>query len=475
MSETILPEKLSQAAEKNPALKWKRRTRKIINRVPQLLRLQKNDPRDFEPLLVSLGPYHHGKTELQSTENFKIKTLEMFASETGKDVYFFYCKVFELVNFARSCYVEGSTDEYDDQSFTQMMLLDACFIINFIVLHHDEDRLEITGVHLGDLVYAVLWRDLLLLENQIPFQVLKKLVFLGYGEDAGQHMLSSFLGVNILGICRQDFKLSSCMDDEQPFHILDAYWLVIVSDQSHQSRSSSAQNIGLLCSKYIGTDPIAHLRKSFKRISSLMSSVSSRKKDGIEEGRDEHQWLKIVKKYIHSYSCVTDLKAKGIQFRPQHGHSIKGMKFKSGYFNAHVEVPSLYIFEYTKAVLSNMIAHELCRTPYRCLAAYIDFITSLIDTGKDVKELREKKILFTTLKSDEEVASVCRQINLLGWKNGNVFLDIKEEIQAHYDNHAKTWLAELHYTYFRTPWTVVALLAATSLLVLTFLQTYYTM
>lgn len=178
MAETFLPEKLLQAAEKNPTINCKRISRrKSINRVPQLLRLEKNDPRDYEPLLVSLGPYHHGKKDLQCAENFKIKTLEMLVSDSGKDVDFFYTNVLELVNYARSCYVEDSTNSYDNPIFAQMMLLDACFIINFIVLHHDEERLEITGVHLGDLIYAVLWRDLLLLENQIPFQVLKKLVF----------------------------------------------------------------------------------------------------------------------------------------------------------------------------------------------------------------------------------------------------------------------------------------------------------
>lgn len=280
-------------------------------------------------------------------------------------------------------------------------------------------------------------------------------------------MLASFLSVNILGICRQEFKFLSNKDDEQPLHILDAYWLVLVSNESYKSRSDSAQ--------YVGIDLISSFRNHYRSISTFMSRSYLGKTNFQEEHVDEPEWLKIVKRYIHSYSSVTDLRAKGIHFWPQKGHSLKGIKFKSGCFSAQVEVPTLYIFEYTKAVLSNMIAHELCRTSYRVLAAYIDFMTSLIDSSKDVKELREKKILFTTLKSDEEVAIVCRQINLLGWKNGNIFVDIKQEIQAHYDNHGKTWLAELRHAHFRTPWTAVTLLAATSLLVLTFLQTYFAM
>lgn len=70
------------------------------------------------------------------------------------------------VHELRKCYTEGSTNGYDDLSFTKMMFLDGCFVLKFIewTLERRQERMMMM-IH--DI--AIVQRDLFLLENQHPF------------------------------------------------------------------------------------------------------------------------------------------------------------------------------------------------------------------------------------------------------------------------------------------------------------------
>ncbi|XP_027157303.1 UPF0481 protein At3g47200-like isoform X1 [Coffea eugenioides] len=438
-----------------------------MQKVPPLLRLDKNNQQDYDPLVVSLGPYHHGKEELQSAEDFKLIALEMFVADSGHDVLFFYFKVLQLVNDARNCYFEDSTKKYDDETFAQMMLLDACFIINDIISRCKSGaNFYITRYCLGDLASEIVLRDMFLLENQIPFWLLKFLMCLRCGKQEGEEMLNEFLNGTMFG----NYKGSgiASRDKDLPHHLLDAFWLVLVSESCKDkptSPKSRASNDSVCLNHF----------KNFGRCSNLHEYICNLpcflwwRRSNIDNDSN-------TKKYVHCFRSATELKAKGIHFRRSSADSLKGIKFKSGYFYATLEVPIWFVSIYTKVFFLNMIAYEMCPSTStdRAVTAYIEFMKSLIDSPKDVKELREKRILLTTLGSDEEVLKVYKDINTYGVRNVTIFHGVKEKIQAHYNNKAKTWLAELFYTYFNSPWTAIALFAAAFLLVLTFLQTYYT-
>ncbi|KAJ6300599.1 hypothetical protein OIU76_021402 [Salix suchowensis] len=110
-----------------------------IPKVPRLLRQIQSNQTCYDPSLVSIGPYHQGKPELRDMEMLKI------------------------------------------------MFLDGCFILQFIfcILHRPED-LKMPGHHI-----TLVKRDLLLLENQLPFQVIWSLMDsrFGKGEAGGGNTL----------------------------------------------------------------------------------------------------------------------------------------------------------------------------------------------------------------------------------------------------------------------------------------------
>ncbi|KAG9139730.1 hypothetical protein Leryth_016680 [Lithospermum erythrorhizon] len=43
-----------------------------------------NNSVDYDPLVVSFGPYHHGNPMLKFVEDFKPKTLQWFFQESGE-------------------------------------------------------------------------------------------------------------------------------------------------------------------------------------------------------------------------------------------------------------------------------------------------------------------------------------------------------------------------------------------------------
>jgi hypothetical protein len=72
--------------------------------------------------------------------------------------------------------------------------------------------------HLGILELEYLYRDLLLLENQIPFQVLNVLMSNIYKENEGLTMIKSFLyRIHWRKFSKEDTRDE---DEEEPVHLL---------------------------------------------------------------------------------------------------------------------------------------------------------------------------------------------------------------------------------------------------------------
>ncbi|KAL0377128.1 UNVERIFIED_CONTAM: hypothetical protein Scaly_0830400 [Sesamum calycinum] len=98
-----------------------------------------------------------------------------------------------------------------------------------------------------------------------------------------------------------------------------------------------------------------------------------------------------LEKLSRPFRSVTDLKAKGIRFRPS-SKVLKDIRFESYYFHGQLHLPSWHITEDFKYKCSNMIAFELSPGIFFDLGvtSYVNFMKSLIQSPDDVKELREK-------------------------------------------------------------------------------------
>ncbi|KAL2230459.1 UNVERIFIED_CONTAM: hypothetical protein Sindi_1640300 [Sesamum indicum] len=167
----------------------------------------KGNTEHYIPVVVSMGPYHHGKPELSLAEGFKPKALDLFlmgGSDT-LNLEFYYDIVLEMVGEIRNCYERRSVERYSEHELARMLLFDACFIIIYMESGIPEPVPEpgmygpqtlkahrgmTMGQHLGLATLANVLRDMFLLENQIPFRVVKRLVDLRFGEAEGEMLLN---------------------------------------------------------------------------------------------------------------------------------------------------------------------------------------------------------------------------------------------------------------------------------------------
>ena len=420
-------------------------------KVPPMLRNNERTKDYYDPKLISFGPYHHGKDELQATQKIKTKVMRNFILEHGKTIEDLYIKVRKLNAHARSCYVDGSTNWYSDEEFALMMLQDGCFILFFIECRtsvHQNNGEWLTRRKFDNLlmIYDLgifelrnLYRDIMLLENQIPFKVLNVLMRNIYRGDEGLEMIESFLNWIYWGKNQKEGTRDEY--NEEPVHLLG-----------------------------------------------LLKTVISKVGDHIETVLENEDVA--MTSYIQSFGSVSDLQANGINFKPINSISllsallkekpkslsVRDVDYKSGFFTGELKLPPMILTSDSVVNYTNLIAFEMrARTDFTVIS-YISFMNSLIESPVDVKVLRSNRIIPRSMSSDEEVFNMLKEISTTNLpQNWSIYQGVRQGMERHNNNKTKIWIAELRHKYFSQPWSVInfvfALIVA---LTLSFVQTFYT-
>ncbi|KAJ8760173.1 hypothetical protein K2173_011029 [Erythroxylum novogranatense] len=102
-----------------------------IQRVPDILRQRKCSC--YDPLVVSIGPYHYNQPDLQEVERLKIQLARQYVKHYYRSLKDVYGKVEKVSIHARRCYPDDVTSKFDDTKFTRMMFLDGYFVLQFLV------------------------------------------------------------------------------------------------------------------------------------------------------------------------------------------------------------------------------------------------------------------------------------------------------------------------------------------------------
>nr|XP_043626097.1 UPF0481 protein At3g47200-like [Erigeron canadensis] len=123
----------------------------------------------FDPLEVSIGPFHKGNSNVQANEALKRKymgdLLVRLKSPPQQTLERCFSKVNSLINEIKLCY--GGMLNSHDSDVANMMVIDSCFILEFI-----QKVFEVNCP--GFMLFEILL-DLLRIENQIPFFVLQNI------------------------------------------------------------------------------------------------------------------------------------------------------------------------------------------------------------------------------------------------------------------------------------------------------------
>ncbi|RXH81570.1 hypothetical protein DVH24_034991 [Malus domestica] len=175
----------------------------------------------------------------------------------------------------------------------------------------------------------------------------------------------------------------------------------------------------------------------------------------------------------HTIHCVSKLRRAGIKLNLGKDESFLVIKFKSGV----IEMPPITIDDFMSSFLLNCVAYEQChKSSSKHITTYATLLDCLVNTYKDVEYLCDRDIIENCFGNDGEVA---RFINNLG-KDVAFDMDrcylakLFNDVHHYYGNTWHVQWASFKYTYFDTPWSFISAFAALILLILTFMQTFYT-
>ncbi|XP_059462734.1 UPF0481 protein At3g47200-like [Corylus avellana] len=399
----------------------------------------------YRPRIVSIGPYYYNGRELYS--DYKYQCLGSFLSR-AKGVTLADCmkKLHPLETKTRQCYSAEIEIDLSSEEFLEMMLLDASFILELFYKFQDLGMLE---TH-DPLALLLRWRlpyfyvDLLLLQNQIPFLVLQELFDISKMPNDPSKATLPLLALRFFNnILRRPNKVIEryANPENPPLHLLD-----------------------LVRSSLIPNDPTAS-KDEDTQIQFCPFEIRLRVIDQMPL-QDNTQ--------IQSIPCISNLRSSGIRVRPgkAEADSFLAVKFENGL----IEMPSIIINDFMRYLLLNCVAFEQChKSCSNHVTAYATLLDCLVNTSADVKYLREHIVIDNYLADDREVALF---INSLG---KDVTFDTRDcylsklfnDVDKYYRNSRHVYFASFRRTYFNTPWWFIPAFAAILLLLLTIVQTFF--
>ncbi|KAF8012363.1 hypothetical protein BT93_I0496 [Corymbia citriodora subsp. variegata] len=452
--------KIEQGGQDNLPGSWAKLS---IYRIPRYFK--NGEDKDWIPQIVSLGPYHHRDKHLRHMERHKWRCLHRILERSDS--------VKKVEQRARVCY-EGRISMSHDK-FVEMMVLDGCFVIEmfqgcvegFKKLGYPPDDPVFSNKR-GSILH--IQRDMIMLENQIPLFILDRLLGLQLG-NPNQKKRVAELAVKFF------------------FPLLPKFWF---------NRED--------CCNTLEFDPLydhgeVHCLEVFRR--SLLRLGPKRPKT--------KPWDLINRRFTR---CLTELREAGIKIRGRYAR-LGDIKFKDGI----LKIPPLKIHKWTRSLFLNLIAFE--QSHFDCgnhVTSYVIFMNELINSPEDVRYLCNCRIIDHYLESDAQVAELfnwlCQEValditdsclrdvsyDLEMYYFGAMSLDTLHSIvgtddptictwymyfrfflalcwsmlRAFLTRKWNAWVAILKNKYFDNPWSIISLIAAFVLLVLTFMQTVYT-
>ncbi|TKY73625.1 UPF0481 protein [Spatholobus suberectus] len=403
-----------------------------IQRVAHYIRNRKHFAKHYSPKLASFGPIHYGDPKLKQGEQYKQMWAATYIESTRQNPQTLHDKVVAgFENLMKNLFDEDlfSNNEqfskYSDQGFTSTkemicwtLFVDGCALLH-VLEHaklHDGQKMN---VKVDQLVLVM--QDVLLLENQLPYPLLKLL----WRDTNGSTLIDTmrnFLRCHHWASKEDREKLYTATQYPPPSHLLHLQRTIILYDPSPKEANIQTQNNDMV-----------------------------------------------------TYRNIKELKAAGIGLKTSKTRRPSDISFSNGWLRSELILPEIVVDDTTAPTVLNLIAYEMCpdfKNDYG-ICSYVSFLDSLIDHPDDVKVLRSEQILLNSLGSDEEVANLFNTVSTDLVPDMERYAHLRADIEKHYKNKCKTWLALGYHTYFSNPWAIIAFHAAVLGLALTFIQTWY--
>jgi hypothetical protein len=422
----------------------------------------------YKPKHISIGLLHRGATRhLQQMEETKWHYMREFLERQGtilaqnirSEIRLRECGFDILMLHKVICASYGGSNnniikKIDMHEIAEIMIVDGCFLLQFLIRLGDSMNQQITNSYNYDPIFnadeKVLYvlNDVVMLENQIPFIVLKKLYRKVFPD--GSEIKDDYRVVNIV---RRAF----------------GYPLGNSSGGAH----------------------ILHLMH--------LSTVD-------QNQNQQHQRTKAA---LELTRCATKLSAFGVKIRaklnttnPIQHNLIDMFDFDIGFSNSgDLEIPPLYIKETTEVRWRNLIAWEQSKIWIPCkYTSYAFFFNGLICCEHDIELLKKKNVIVNELKKSNEdllalfhtiskgaeqmdlsYSQICARLNKYeGMEVAKVLhkwpICVWHQCRRIFEimlYYFRNWYKILIRDHIPTVWKFIGIVAAATLLVLAVMQTIY--
>ncbi|CAN1143019.1 Putative UPF0481 protein At3g02645 [Linum perenne] len=467
--------------------------------------LLSSHPYAYTPQQVAIGPYHHHRPELHEAARHKHSSARRLQKRLQPHVTFRYMvdQLTSLVPQIRDYYHKYL--DFSDETLAWMMGIDGSLLL---------DLLARSGLKNNAMV-----RDVVMLENQIPMIVLRKILEVEFGsKEIGDDKLKEML----VGFCREVSPFM-IMDDfvgiqvSRSAHLLDYLYATIVPHQAVNDEtavndiaeefndSESSSNRGLVTLTSINkltsklnkdifktlfqSKPVklmlrlpltilstvlpgfAILRHPVEHF--LFSSPSHNKPEQSNSnkfnGLDRPPLLEEI-----TIPSVTELVSSGIRIIPTTS-SITDITFDAKASKLHLSTVRLDVN--TEVVMRNLVAYECSNVEGQgalVFTRYTELMNGIVDTREDVEVLRERGVVLNHLKSDEEAANLWNGMSKSIRLTKVGFLDeVIREVNVYYNGRWKIKIGRFMRRYVFTSWQSLTLFAAVLILMLMAFQVLY--
>ncbi|XP_057507753.1 putative UPF0481 protein At3g02645 [Actinidia eriantha] len=482
-----------------------------IFRVPTTLSSFK--PEAYTPQLIGLGPYHHFRPELYEMERYKIaaasRVQNQFQSLEFKQLVH---KLNEIEYKVRASYHKYL--DIDGETLAWIMAIDGLFLLDFLNSYvNKKDSLSSlsTTAFLVDgsgkkLANDAILGDIVMLENQMPIFLLSEILTIQSSlPDLGKNLLPPML----MGFCKavSPLKLKEDLPLSQVFehaHLLDLLYHLTVPKLEEHHKTDNGEKGGASLGGKTGTDSgnsinvftklwsslskvnvgfVSKITKPinviiglpWKYITSLpgISTFTSKAKENIKLDREnlsgqEMKGPLVEEIMIPSVSYLFDA---GVKFYPTEG-DITTIKFDQKTKTFYLPVIILNVN--SEVIMRNLVAYEASiASESLVLARYTELLNGIIDTDKDAKLLREKKIIINSLKSDADVAEIFNGMSKSVRLTNVSFIDEAiDGVNKYFYNTKKVRTYNRMKKYVYSSWKILTLIAVIMLIVLMSLESF---
>lgn len=439
--------------ERPETLKAEYPSQPSIYRVPEHLRELSNNA--YIPWRVSIGPYHYNNPKFWVMEEHKLEYMKAFINRASSHTLEDYIKVVEeLEPMARFCYADRTIGLIQSKQFVEMLLIDGCFIVEFLLrkiqklAHVDMEPTRESYGQMYEFVGSIspfrpahdiifrstrtsfeVRRDLILLENQLPYDVLERLYDLTFD--------------------RLDEAHGQAHREKPPFYEV------------------------VYCA----------LRTSMPSITTILESNQLRERINVSNVANLVSFLKICCRPFPAIyppdvalpvpiepACLCSLDGRDIkEFRvPSVTQLAKaGVHFRASqspwlsidFANGVLELPALSIWHHTDTFFRNVMVYELYteanHTRSTTISDYMCLMDDLINSKEDVALLTKEGIIHNWLESDDALSDLFNSITKHILADHASYARICRDLNDFLKKPMPKYKAILRQNYFNEPWAII--------------------